>query len=127
LDKSDLQLEAYGVVRHSEEGSAGVEFSQLVWRGLPLRRSRTPLVANVASPLLILSAIVMLAILFPNLRPHWTLFWPTSTSQPTQFAAPPFTVGSTEADVRAAQGPPATMTDTVWQYGASRVYTERHK
>jgi len=34
----------------------------------------------------------------------------------------PFTVGSTQSEVIAAQGPPTELTDEVWRYGSSEVY-----
>jgi hypothetical protein len=38
-----------------------------------------------------------------------------------------FGVGSTRAQVRAIQGPPVTESDTVWDYGPSRVFFERDR
>jgi len=43
-----------------------------------------------------------------------------TTSAPS--VATVFGVGSTKSDVRAAQGSPMLETDTMWDYGASRVY-----
>jgi hypothetical protein len=38
-----------------------------------------------------------------------------------------FDVGSTKDEVRAIQGTPVTETETVWDYGPSRVYFERNR
>lgn len=38
-----------------------------------------------------------------------------------------FTVGSTESDVLAAQGPPTELNGTTWKYGASEVYFKEGK
>ena len=38
-----------------------------------------------------------------------------------------FSVGSTRAQVRAIQGPPVTESDTVWDYGPSRVFFEHDR
>lgn len=47
----------------------------------------------------------------------------TTMISPPQTTMPhPFTVGSTKEEVRAAEGPPLFHTDTVWDYGLSKVY-----
>lgn len=40
----------------------------------------------------------------------------------TKSVAPVFTLGSTKAEVRAIQGAPLTESDTLWDYGLSKVY-----
>jgi hypothetical protein len=47
--------------------------------------------------------------------------------QPVQLREGQFGLGSTKDDVRSIQGTPVTETETVWDYGPSRVYFERNR
>jgi len=47
--------------------------------------------------------------------------------QPVELREGTFDVGSTKEEVRSIQGSPVTETETVWDYGLSRVYFERNR
>jgi hypothetical protein len=47
--------------------------------------------------------------------------------QPIQLRGGYFGVGSTKDEVRATQGTPVTETETVWDYGPSRIYFEHNR
>jgi len=47
--------------------------------------------------------------------------------QPVQLREGQFDVGSSKDDVRSIQGTPVTETETVWDYGPSRVYFESNR
>jgi hypothetical protein len=47
--------------------------------------------------------------------------------QPVQVQDGTFDVGSTKGEVRAVQGTPVTETDTVWDYGPSRVHFKNNR
>lgn len=54
--------------------------------------------------------------------------WESSSANPLSVPPPPppepqiFTIGSTKAEVRKLQGSPLVETDTLWDYGLSKVY-----
>jgi len=47
--------------------------------------------------------------------------------QPVQLREGQFEVGSSKDEVRSIQGTPVTETDTVWDYGPSRVYFDKNR
>ncbi|MGC2518187.1 MAG: J domain-containing protein [Burkholderiales bacterium] len=47
--------------------------------------------------------------------------------QPVQLREGSFSIGSTKDEVREIQGAPVTETDTVWDYGPSRVYFQHNR
>lgn len=68
----ELNLEAGGVVRHSNEtGVFGVEFSQLTFRGLPMRGKRRSPYTTAAAAAAVVTAAVVLVLLLLNIPPWW--------------------------------------------------------
>jgi hypothetical protein len=47
--------------------------------------------------------------------------------QPIELRDGVFDIGSTKDEVRSVQGTPVTETETVWDYGPSRVYFEHNR
>ena len=124
LQLPELSAEAHGVVRNSEAGALGIEFSQLTYFGrrswnrpAGLRRKADFYVA--AAIVLVLVAAVLYIV--PGLVPEWVPFSPPWARR-TSLTPASFSLGSSKSDVYAVQGPPMRMTDTVWHYGPSRVY-----
>jgi hypothetical protein len=121
--RDDLNFEADGLVCHSnEQNSVGVEFTRMMFCGSLVRRKSRTLLGRARMPLEAISGLVLLVILLLVLQRDWRLFSSKSVSQPMPLTAPSFSLGSTKADVQAAQGTPTTMTDSVWNYGPSKVH-----
>jgi len=121
----EFNLEAEGVVRHSDAGALGVEFKRVTVSGPLLPHKPKTILSEVGTPLAIIGALVVIAIAtlgFPKIPAGWTPFSSGSSVGPASFNPAHFSVGSTEAEVHAAQGSPTSSTETVWHYGSSRVH-----
>jgi len=122
---SDLNLEANGIVRYAnEQGSIGIEFTQMTFCGSVIRHKPRPLFVKITIPVVIVAALA-LAVYF---APHFGKLLPKGKPSPQpdpetiSRVTPFFTLGSTKATVQAVQGTPTSMTGSVWRYKLSRIY-----
>ncbi|MEN6537135.1 MAG: PilZ domain-containing protein [Bryobacteraceae bacterium] len=122
---SDLNLEANGIVRYAnEQGSIGIEFTQMTFCGSVIRHKPRPLFVKITIPVVIVAALGLVV----YFAPHFGKFvhkWrpsPQAAARTISQTTPFFTLGSTKTTVQAVQGTPTSMTDSVWRYKLSRIY-----
>lgn len=124
----NLNFEADGVVRHSTgRGFIGVEFTRMLFCGSLVRHSKRWLPGKLGTPIVVISAFLILFAWLTDILPKWRPFTSRSSPAPMNLSGPTFTLGSSRAAVQMAQGPPTLSSGTAWSYGASRVYFQRDR
>lgn len=121
-----IDLEADGVVVRSEgAGTIGVKFTSLTLFGSPVKRRQVPAYVRIGEILVGAALLVLLGI---SARSYFTggSSWPIVMHfhpfSGTEVTGPSFNLGSSKADVQAAQGYPSAVHGNSWAYGTSTVY-----
>ena len=126
LSFTAIDLEADGVVCNTEDpGSIGVRFTRLTLFGAPVKRLSVPVYWRIGKILVGASVLALIWIIAGNYSTGgslWPIVVPFHPASSTLVTSPSFTLGSTKAEVQAAQGYPSVVNGNSWVYGSSSVY-----
>lgn len=121
-----IDLEADGVVCRSEDArSIGVRFTRVTLFGSPVKRRHVPAYVQIGKILVGSSLLVLIGISarsYVTSGSVWPIVVHLHPASGTLVTSPSFTLGSTKAEVQAAQGYPSAVNRNSWVYGTSTVY-----